>query len=314
MSELTGREYMAGFSEGARRKGLRAAGAALLIVGISAVPAAVPHGGRHVVDGAGRKVQVPDHPARIVSLAPSVTEILFALGAGDRVVGVTDFCDHPAEAAGKPRIGGLINPDLERILGLKPDLAIASTTGNYQDDTERLTALGVPVYAIETPDIAGILAAFDKVGDLLGEPERSRRVVAGLRDRIERVRSRAAPGPHPVVLFVIEPDPLIAPGQKTFIGEALAIAGGVAASPSAGGSTARWAQYDLEQVIAMRPEVILTTRIHAAWAERLPSMKEWRAVPAVANGRIHVVSDAIQNPGPRLIDGIEEVAGILRPE
>ena len=300
--------------------GSRAAWAALLIVGISAAgpgeaaEAGSPGAGRKVVDGAGRTVQVPGRPARIVSLAPSVTEILFALGAQDRVVGVTDFCEHPAAAAAKPRIGGLINPDLERILGLKPDLAIASTTGNYLDDTERLTALGVPVYAIETPDIAGILDAFQQVGDLLGEPDRSRTVVAGLRDRIERVRSRASRGRHPVVLFVIEPDPLIAPGRETFIGEALAIAGGVAASPSAGGSTARWAQYDLEQVIAMRPDVILTTKVHAAWAERLPSIKEWATVPAVANGRIHVVSDAIQNPGPRLIDGIEEVAEILRPD
>lgn len=307
---------MAGFPEGASRKRFWAARAALLIVGISLSGAA--GSGREVVDGAGRTVQVPERPARIVSLAPSVTEILFALGAADRVVGVTDFCEHPAEAASKPRIGGLINPDLERILGLKPDLAIASTTGNYLDDTERLTALGVPVYAIETPDVAGILAAFEKVGDLLGEPERSHSVVAGLRDRIERVRSRAghahSGGPRPVVLFVIEPDPLIAPGRETFIGEALAIAGGVAASPAAEGSTARWAQYDLEQVIAMRPDVILTTKVHAAWAERLPTMKEWAAVPAVANGRIHIVSDAIQNPGPRLIDGIEEVAEILRPD
>ena len=256
-------------------------------------------------------MQVPDHPSRIVSLAPSVTEILFALGAGDRVVGVTDFCEHPEQAARLPRIGGLINPDLERILGLRPDLAIASMAGNYLDDTERLSGLGVPVYAIDTPDIERILAAFEKIGAVLGDPERSRDIVAGLRGRIERIRSATAAGTRPVVLFVIEPDPLIAPGRKTFIGEALEIAGGVPAAPGSG-STAAWAQYDLEQVIAMRPEVILTTKAHAAWAERLPSMSDWRALPAVANGRIHVVSDAIQNPGPRLIDGIEEVAGILK--
>ncbi len=295
---------MAGFRGGARRWGAASALVALFVVGIPASRA-----GKTVVDGAGRTIQVPDRPARIVSLAPSVTEILFALGAGDRVVGVTDFCEHPQEAARLPRIGGLINPDLERILGLEPDLAVASTSGNYLDDTERHSALGVPVYALETPDIAGILAAFEGLGSVLGETERSRGVVAGLRERIEKVRAAAAGGPHPVVLFVIEPDPLIAAGRETFIGEALEIAGGV---PASTGTSARWAQYDLEQVIAMRPEVILTTQAHAAWAERLPSLSDWRALPAVANGRVHVVSDAIQNPGPRLIDGIEEVAGILR--
>jgi iron complex transport system substrate-binding protein len=280
---------------------------ALLAVGIPSWGAPAP--ARTVVDGAGRTIQVPDRPTRIVSLAPSATEILFALGAGERVVGVTDFCEYPPEAARLPRIGGLINPDLERILGLRPDLAVASTAGNYLDDTERLTALGVPVYAIETPDVAGVLAAFAGLGHLLGETERAQQVVAGLRERIEKVRAAAAGRPHPVVLFVIEPDPLIAPGPETFVGEALRIAGGV---PAATGTGARWAQYDLEQVIAMRPEVILTTRAHAPWAERLPAMSDWRALPAVVNGRIHVVSDAIQNPGPRLIDGIEEVAEILR--
>jgi len=301
---LAGREYMAWFPGGATRAAA-AALVALFVVGIPSSRAA----GKTVVDGAGRTIEVPDRPARIVSLAPSATEMLFALGAGDRVVGVTDFCEHPKEAAKLPRIGGLINPDLERILKLKPDLAVASTSGNYLDDTERLAELGVPVYAIETPDVAGILNAFLGLGDLLGDPERSRAVVQRLRERLEKVRAAASSGPRPVVLFVIEPDPLIAPGRETFIGEALEIAGGSAATT---GTAARWAQYDLEQVIAMRPDVILTTPIHAAWAERLPSMGDWRSVPAVAGGRIHVVSDAIQSPGPRLIDGIEEVAKILR--
>ena len=265
---------------------------------------------RLIADGAGRQVAVPARPSRIVSLAPSVTEILFALGAGDRVVGVTDFCRHPAAAARLPRIGGLINPDMERILGLRPDLAIASMTGNYLDDTEKLAALGVPVYAIGTPDIEGILRAFETLGALLGEQEHSGAVVAGLRQRIDRVRASADRGARPVVLFVIEPHPLIAPGPQTFIAEAIGIAGGTAAAPGAGTAPA-WAQYDLEQVIAMRPEVIITTKIHAPWAERLAGMSDWKAIPAVANGRIHVVSDAIQNPGPRLIDGIEEVAAIL---
>ncbi len=274
------------------------------------VPAWAGPGGRAVVDGAGRSVAVPARAARIVSLAPSVTEILFAIGAGDRVVGVTDFCDTPAEAAARPRIGGLIHPDTERILSLAPDLAIASTAGNYLDDAERLERLGIPVYAIDTPDVASILDTLETLADLLGEAPEGRRITADLRARIAAVRDRVAE-PRPRVLFVIETDPIIVPGPDTFLGEAIALAGG---HPASLGSASKWAQYDLEQVLAMAPEVILVTRVHEAWARGLRERDEWRTVPAVVTGRVHVISDAIQHPGPRLIDGIEEVAGLIRSQ
>jgi len=260
-----------------------------------------------VTDGTGRPVASPDHPRRIVSLAPSVTEILFALGAGDRVVGVTDYCDYPAEAASRTKIGGLINPDLERIVGLRPDLVIASTSGNYRDDTERIERLGLSVYAIDTPDVEAILDAIEAVGALVDARAEAAGLVARLRARIETVRRAAAARPRVRALFVIEPQPLIVPGARTFIGEALAMAG----ADLAGGSSSGWSQIDMEQVIELRPGVILTTEPNRSWSEGLASAREWRQVPAVTRGRVYVVSDSIQHPGPRLVEGIEEVSGIL---
>lgn len=247
-------------------------------------------------------------PSRIVSLAPSVTEILYALGAGDRIVGATVFCTYPPQARHLPRIGGLINPDLEKIVSLKPDLVIATTAGNYQEDAERIGRLGIPVYTVSTPTLESVLTTLVDVGRVLGSDEQARLLVANLSGRLDRVRRDASLRPTIRTLFVIEADPLIAPGPGTFLGEALFAAGARLVTPA---GSPGWAQMDLEQVIAAAPEVILTAEPNRAWAESLASRPEWRKVPAVLTGKIFVISDSIQHPGPRLFDGIEEVAAIL---
>lgn len=265
-------------------------------------------GTRTVQDGAGRSVTVPATPRRIVSLAPSVTEILLAVGAGDRVVGITDFCEPPAETPGLARIGGLINPDLERIVSLRPDLAIASTSGNYRDDVERIERLGIPVYTIHTPTVRAALETLETTAALAGLGDAGSRLAASLRDRIAAVEARVRSRPRPRTLFLIEPDPLIAPSGRTFLGEALSIAGADLVTRDA---EASWGQYDLEAVIEMKPEVILVPEAHRAWARMAADLPRWSSVPAILNGRVYVVSDSIQHPGPRLVDGIEEVAEVL---
>jgi len=261
-----------------------------------------------VRDGAGRMVALPARVARIVSLAPSVTEMLFALGAGGRVVGVTEFCDYPPEAAARTRIGGLINPDLERIVALSPDLAVATTAGNYLDDAERIERLGIPVYTIDAPTVEAMLKTLGTVGQLIGAQARATALVAELQGRIDRVRARAALRNRVRALYVIEPEPLIVPGRGTFIGEALSAAGADLVTADAAAS---WGQYDLEQVIGLKPELILVPSPHASWARGLASHAEWMRVPAVSAGHVRVISDSIQHPGPRLVDGIEEVDEIV---
>jgi iron complex transport system substrate-binding protein len=288
---------------------------AFLVAGSVAVsvPAVDPRpdsSSRTLRDGAGRQVRVPGQVRRVVSLAPSVTEILFAVGAGGIVVGVTDFCDHPAEASSRRRVGGLIHPDLETIASLRPDLAIATTAGNYLEDAERIERLGIPVYTTSGSTVDAILATIVEIGSLVGRRAEAERTATGLRERIGRLRAAAGPAGsrRPKALFVIEPEPLIVPGPGTFVGEAVRLAG---ADPVSHGSTSGWNQMDFEQAVALAPDLILATKVHASWAGSLASSPEWRLVPAARDGSVFVISDAIQHPGPRLVDGMEEVAGIV---
>ncbi len=262
-------------------------------------------------DGAGRQVTLPSLPGRIISLAPNVTEMIIALGAGDRIVGVSDFCRIPEGSPAAERVGGLVNPDLERIVSLRPDLVVATTSGNYLEDADRIAKLGIPVYTVDTPSVGAVLSSLSDLGGILGDGGRGADLVARLRQRLERLSSRIAGRPRPRVLFVVWGDPILAPGRGTFLDDALALAGADSISSS---SIARWAEMDLEGIVAAAPEVILTVADNRAFAMALPGDPRWRTVPAVAAGRIHVVTDAIQQPGPGIVDGIEEVARVLHPD
>ncbi len=292
-----------------RRRMLRGLVALVAVVWIAApITLAAETAPRHVRDGAGRDVTIRAVPRRIVSLAPSVTEMLFALTAGPLVVGVTDFCDFPAEASRLPRIGGMIHPDLERIVALRPDLAIATTAGNYRDDAERLERLGVPVYTVASGSIDEIMQGFLSTGDLIGAGERAGVLVGSLRARLDAVRSATAGRARPPTLFVIEPDPLVVPGGGTFLGEALEAAGADLVTRHAASG---WAQFDLERVVQLKPRIILTPEANRAWTTTIGTRPIWKDLPAVREGRVHVISDSIQHPGPRLVDGVEEVAELL---
>lgn len=262
-------------------------------------------------DGMGRSLTLDGTPSRVISMAPSVSEMLYALGLGDRIVGLSDFCQVPEGIAAPARIGGLINPDLERIVSLKADLVVATTSGNYVEDIDRIGALGIPVYTCDTPSVEDVLATIMTLGRIAGAEDAARSLEESLRARLAAVRRRVSGSARPRVLFIIWGDPILAPGRGAFISDALSLAG--AASISADAS-ARWTEFDLEQVLAARPEVILTVPDNRTFAESLPSRPEWATVPAVHEGRVHVVSDAIQQPGPRIVDGIEEIAAILHPE
>ncbi|MFQ5877916.1 MAG: ABC transporter substrate-binding protein, partial [Acidobacteriota bacterium] len=267
--------------------------------------------GRRVVDGLGRAILLPESPRRIVSLAPSVTDALFALGFGDRVVGVTDFCRPPAAAGPIPRVGGMLNPSLETIQELEPDLLVATTSGNDAALAAQASALGLPLYTLHTPDIEAILRSLIDLAAALGRPERSEPVVSELRRRLAALRERLGGRPPVKVLYVVWGNPLVVPGGPAFVTDALRRAG---AAPITGDAPAAWPAYTLEAVLADAPEAILTTARNRDLVERLARDPAWSGVPAVRRGRVHVVSGSIEQPGPRAIDGIEEVARVLHPD
>src|SRR5215831_2700717 len=194
--------------------------ALLLIVGIR------PLVGRTVTDETGRTVNVPDHPQRLISLAPSVTEMVYALGCDDRLVGDTEYCDYPPEAKRKPHVGAVLNPSLEQIVALKPDLVLGIAEANRRETAEQLDRLGIPLYGLTAHTMDDMLRSIDDLGGLLGKENAAGALVQRLRAKIETVAAQVQGRPRPKVLFVVWYQPLITAGPHTFISDVIHRAGG----------------------------------------------------------------------------------------
>jgi len=279
----------------------------LLVIGISGC-AKRSHidKSRVVTDDLGRTIRITPSPMRLISLAPSVTEILFALGLGDRVVGVTTYCDYPPEATAKEKIGDTQKPNLEKVLSLKPDLVIVSTASQLEEFMGSLERLGMPVYVNNPTDLAGLLESIKRIGDVLGVPESAGRLVAGLNSRIADVHSRVAGLQRPRVLVLVSTEPLITAGGHTFISDLVTEAGGESIS---GDQTTDYPQFSLETALARRPEVIFLQAGGAALPQQLFQ------TPAGRAGRWYQLDDAVLlRPGPRIVDGLEQFARKLHPE
>src|SRR5437660_12438866 len=264
-------------------------------------------------DMLGRDVSLAAPPRRIVSLVPSVTEILYALNAEPLLVGVTDFCDFPPEAKRQPKVGGMVAPNLEAIIALKPDLVIATTEGTREDTFTQLSRVGVPVYLVAAHHVADATSLMRRLGELTGREGAAGPLVARLEQRIEAVKIAVRSLVRPRVLYVLWPEPLIVPGRGSIVTELIQLAGGqslTADDPDA------WPRYSLEAVVAKSPEVILLAN-HGAGTGAV-SMDKWRrlaSLPAVKSGRLlSVDGDLMHRYGPRFVDGLEQLARAIHPE
>jgi iron complex transport system substrate-binding protein len=264
-------------------------------------------------DFLGRRVAVPENPRRIVSLAPSLTEIVFALGRGDRMAGATRFANHPPEAAELPRVGSYPRPDLERILALEPDLVLATRDGNPREVVDRLDALGVPAYVVNPANLEQLFDTMIRLGDILDASETARALVRDFRSRLEAVRAHWQGRERTRVFMQIGADPLVAVGGGTFLHELMEVAGGenVTADRNA------YPRVGMETVVALRPDAILVTTMERGidFGNETRKWNAWPEIPAVRNGRIHLVdSDLYDRPTPRTILALEELVRILHPE
>jgi iron complex transport system substrate-binding protein len=265
-----------------------------------------PASARTVTDELGRSVHVPAQPQRIVSLAPSVTEILFALGAGDRVVGVTSYCDYPPEAREKPPVGDTLKPSVEKIVALKADLVIISTASQVEASFRKLEELGIPVYVSNPRSIDGVIESIDKVGELIDVRERAHQLTDELRRRIATIESRVADAARPSVLVILGTEPLITAGAGSFINDLINRAGGHSISAE---EKADYPQYSIETVVARQPEIIL---LQAGGNELTPRLRQ---TPAGRSNRVyHIDDDLLLRPGPRIVDGLEQLAAKFHPE
>jgi iron complex transport system substrate-binding protein len=262
-----------------------------------------------VTDDLGRVVRLPAPAVRIVSLAPSVTESLFALGAESQVCGVTDYCNYPPAALGKQRVGGMTNPSIETIIALRPDLIIVSMEGNAREDFDRLTRLEAPVFVTNPRTLEGINRTLEELGRLTGRTAESARLAGLLKQAADSVR--ALGGDVKIrALCIVSVQPLIVVGRNTFLNELLGTAG---ADNVAARLPFTYPGYSREAVVAEDPDVILVMSdiVHDRGdLERL--FPEWKGLSAVKHERIYSIdADIVSRPGPRAVEGLAELYQLL---
>ncbi|MCJ7600775.1 MAG: cobalamin-binding protein [Desulfobulbaceae bacterium] len=265
------------------------------------------------VDQVGRRVDIPASPQRIVSLMPSITEIVFELGAGSRIKGVTLYSNEPPAAAKLPNVGSYVHPDLEKIISLKPDLCLAVRDGNPKHIVDKITELGIPVYTIDPRNLAEIMESVMLLGKVLGTEEKARDIVDNIQIKINAASERVAhAGNRPRVFFQIDATPIVSAGSNTFIDQLITQAGGInlAAGPTA------YPRYSWEDILLMQPEVVIIASMAGGYSEEQlkAEWRRWPELPAVRDNRLYVVNaDLFERPTASLADGLELLVNIFFP-
>jgi iron complex transport system substrate-binding protein len=293
---------------------LFAAAASAADSGTQAPSSAIAPATHEVVDEAGRTIRIPFSPARIISLAPSLTETIYALGLQDRLVGDTDYCDYPPDAQKKPKVGGAINPSLEQIAALHPDLVLVTKDFNRLETVRALETLGIPSYAIDPHTVADILSSTHKLADVLGASAAGKTLDDELHQQLTALQTKLAGIPVRRVLFIVWPEPLISIGKQTFIADALREAGAVSIVES----QQSWPQINLEEVVRLQPDYLVFAASHFSGGQRdfdaLAARPGWDILQAVQNRHFAVISEAVNRPAPRIVSAIEELARQLHPD
>ena len=256
-----------------------------------------------------------ESPQRIISLSPATTEILFALGLGDRIVGVTSFCDHPEEAKSKARIGGMSNPSLEAIVALTPDLVVLTTDGNPQEAEERLRRLGIATYVWRERTLAELSNGIRRLGAALQAARQGEQLAREIESSLKKYRaagkSQRAEKAQKKVLFIVWPEPLLVAGPGSAIADALDLLG---LQNIAARAPTSYPRYSIEEVIREAPEVLYIGKGSGMDMQSVSDdvLKKLASVPAVKNGRVCYVGDGLYRLAPRVIEGIEELAACAR--
>jgi iron complex transport system substrate-binding protein len=263
--------------------------------------------------------QTPSTPQRIVSLVPSVTEMLFAIGAGDAVIAVSSFDNYPPAVASRTKVGGLVDPDFERILSLRPDLVIVY--GSRNPIAERLARASIPVFTYQHSGLADVVSSMRELGARVGRGEAANARAAEIERQIAGIRTRTAGLARPKTMLVFERETdslrsMFGSGGVGFFHDMLQVAGGTNVFAEVPRESI---QITTEQAIAKAPDVILEFRSGPGWtpARALREREAWRtlgSMPAVRNGRVHILIDEMLSiPGPRVADAILAIAKVLHP-
>ena len=261
-------------------------------------------------DDSGRTVSIPDHVHRVICLAPSLTDIVYSLGAQSDLVGITDYTDYPPQAAHeKPSVGGIVNPSLERIVALHPDVVLALPAFNGSETIAALQRLNIPIVLFNTANLNDIYRNIATVGRILGREREAAALIASLRARESAVRKQAEGQSKPGLLVVVTVSPLITAGRAAFITEMISAAGGRSVTEDI---PQDWLQMDVESILPRRPDYIVLIQGGPVSLKMMQQQPGLRSLEAVQKGRIITVDSRIQIPSPAAFDGLEDLARQLK--
>lgn len=265
-------------------------------------------------DSRGQEIRLESPPQRIIPLAPSLTEILYALGVGDRVVGVTQFSHYPPEAGLKPKVGSYINLNVEKIISLGPDLVIGTVDGNEPGTVRMLKEAGIRVFLLDPRDLSQIIASVAILGRVCGVPETGDCLAARLQERVNRVLEKTASRKRPLVFLQINIQPIMSVSRTTYHHDLIRLAGGINMT---GDEPQNYPRINLEEVLRRKPEVILISSMARGgrFEKALREWMKWPSIPAVRNNRVYLIdSDLIDRPSLRIVSGLEAMARFIHPD
>lgn len=272
----------------------------------------IPSATRQVLDEANRQVTLPVKIERIVSLAPNVTEIVYAVGAGDLLVGNTEYCDYPVAAKSVAKIGDTMHPSVERIIALKPQIVLVSTASQLEAFTKQLDQQQIAVYVTNPHSLDEVFQSMETLGDLFGHHDQAATVVAELRRRSAAVEGATQSFKPVKVFYQVSGEPLYTIGREAYLTDLVRRAGGVSVTADVPGAFPRFSD---EAALAAQPEAIILPSGGSMGTANTTVAGSLKNSPAVLNHRVYKINDDyLSRPGPRLVDGLEELARALHPD
>src|SRR6185369_8689909 len=259
---------------------------------------------RILTDDAGRTVSVPFKVDHVISLAPNLTEIVFAVGGGGQLVGRTSYCDFPAEAKSVAEVGDTLHPSLERIISLKPQVVLISTASQLEVFTQQLQSQNIAAFITDPRDLEGVFRSIEQIGEILGKKEQAATLVQTLRQRTGAVE-QAVKQREPVrVFYQLSGEPLYTAGRDSFTTDLMRRAGAISVTADVPGA---WPRYSAESALAAKPDAIILATGGSMGSANSTVVEALRQSPAVLQGRVYKINDDhLTRPGPRAVDGLEE--------
>ena len=267
---------------------------------------------RQLTDDAGRRVSLPARVTRVISLAPNLTEIVFAVGAGDKLVARTSYCDFPPEAKALPEVGDTLHPSLERIIALKPQVVLISTSSQLEVFTQQLQNQNIAVFVTDPHDLEGVFRSIQQVGEITGVKEKADLLVKKLRERANVVEQGVKGKPPVRVFYQASGEPLYTAGHDAFVTDLMKRAGAISVTADVPGA---WPKYSNESALAAKPEAIILPTGGSMGSANAQVTEALRRSPAALQGRVYKINDDyLARPGPRVLDGLEAMARALHPD